>query len=80
MSEHPPIVTLPLLESEIDGKTVEFTPGRDGITTPVIGTLKVHKDRLGISVSTSYCLTENPPSRVVYWFDQREIDALKLRA
>jgi hypothetical protein len=79
MPEHPPIVTLPFPESEIDGETVEFTPTRDGITIPVIGTLEVHRDGLGISVCASYCLTENPPKRVVYWFDQREIDALKLR-
>jgi hypothetical protein len=27
---------MPLPESEIDGKTAEFTPTRDGITIPVI--------------------------------------------
>ena len=74
----PPIVVLPLPESEINGKTVEFRPLRDGINIPVIGTLEVSKDGRGTSVSTTYCLTENPPRRVVYWFDQQEIDSMKL--
>lgn len=76
MKHRPSTVKLPLSPDEIDGRTVNFRPIRDGIDSEVSGVLEVIEDADGFNVNASYVVSENPPRSHVYWFDQSEVDAI----
>jgi len=76
MRHRPPTVKLALSPDEVDGQTVMFRPGRDGIDSEVSGVLEVIEDAEGFNINASYVVSENPPRSHVYWFDQSEVDAI----
>src|SRR5205823_12002376 len=76
MGYRPPTVLLPIPPEKIDGEPGTFKPVRDGIDLEVPGVMQVIEDANGFNVNASYIVSQNPPLRRVYWFDQAEMDAI----